>query len=400
LSEAVKQNYSDIKRVDAEVDKVKQVVCALYERFIDLQSPKKQESHELNPGKRRKVIGWTAAAILISALIALTVVHVNWAYFAPAPSDHPILNPLPEKDERSMLLELYDSLQATDTRWNFTAHHCFWKGISCNSTTGHVIAIILPFFAIEFGLPGPSIPASIGNFTELQHLDLSLNNIISTIPESIRNLKNLVSLKLNLNMLTGSVPDLRGLPKLQLVDLSNNYVTGSLATLMQLPALETLLMKRNPINSELPQTISKTLVQVDLASCGLYGAIPEAWTTTNLKSLDVRQNNLSGSVPCFGERVTALYASKNLLDGEFCGSSLLSIAELDLSFNNLTKTFDLPNANISSMSVLSIADNKFTSFLPSKADPSTSVPHQCNAAFNAFKCPIPSWSERCGAKCT
>jgi hypothetical protein len=394
LSESVKQNYGDIQEISSEVERVKKMLDVLYHQFAGIDREPRQPKKTGSLGRSR-AIAWTLGVIALSALVA---VLIGFIYFT-SNSTPDLMFPY---NERGMLLELYEALRPNDLQpqWNFTEPHCTWQGITCNSTTGRVVAIDMSAFALYYETEFPtSIPAIIGNFTELHYLDLSLNNLGSTIPESIQNLKNLVSLYLNANNLVGTVPDLNGLPKLREVWLYFNSFNGSLEMLMQLPAVESLMVHNNPFNSTLPQIISKSLATLHLANCSLYGTIPESWTETRFIEIGLSENKLIGSIPCFGDSLLSFFGSANDFDGEFCGSTLTNIDEIFITDTKLTGAFDLPNTNLTRMSALIISDNRFTSFLPSAPD-GIQGPVQCLAPYNSFKCPLPPWSElRCKATC-
>jgi hypothetical protein len=119
-----------------------------------------------------------------------------------------------------------------------------------------------------------------------------------------------------------------------------------------------------------------------------------------LKFVDIRENNLTGSVPCLGPNLLEFDASFNDLDGEFCGHSLTSISSLKLADNKLKGTFELPVQALSKMDKLVLLNNQFTSFMPSSADQLVETPTFCLAANNDFKCPVPTWSvTKCRVTC-
>ena len=245
-----------------------------------------------------------------------------------------------------------------------------------------------------------TIPELFGNFTELAYLDLSSNFMGSTIPESIKNLKNLQVLFLAMNQFSGTVPDLRGLTKLRAVQLYSNSFTGPIDTLLQLPAIETIDVSQSLLNSELPSNISRSLRKISLTNSNIYGTIPDTWALHNLTIIHLGQNQLNGTVPCFGPNLVQLELEKNNLHGEFCGRLLRDMQQLMITGNNFSGVFDMQNVNVSNQTILEIDNNMFTSFMPSAVNV-TVHPRVCSASNNAFKCPIPDWAtQRCQAKCS
>ncbi len=420
MSESIKQNYNDIQNVTTEVDRIKRVIDALYDQFTGTQKlPSKRASDK----HRTKVIGWTIGTIGVFALIisfvlgAVFFTNQNETPSVTVPTtnvnpstNRPNLAPLtPANYERGMLLELYHSLQLVNKALqNLTGPHCDWPGISCNATTGRVISIkintLMGDFQRRSGMPA-TIPAIIGNFAELQFLDLSFSNLTATIPASITNLKQLFHLRLTSNPhLTGTLPELAALPTLKelfLFGTSLSVNESSLTMLMNLPAIETLSLRDLAIRSQLPATMSSSLKNLLLTGCRLHGTIPKSWEDSNVQYLDISDNRLNGSIPCLGKKIHSLYADHNQFTGEFCGDNYRQIEVMFLMNMNLTGVFDLPNADISQMSALFVHDNQFTSFMPSSQPDEDQGPLQCSAVNNPLKCPIPDWTKKlCSAKCT
>jgi Leucine-rich repeat (LRR) protein len=402
LSESIKQNYGDIQHVTAEVDSVKRALDTLYERFTGQESSVQLPVANRSQSTRGKVVGWVVG-ILATVAVLVTLAAVLLFSSGSDPQNYnlsPQLEGLPA--EREALLTLYHALRPRDSHpeWNLTAPSCLWNGITCN-LRNQVIGIQLFGFSV---IPGVGekleLPDIFGNFSELMILGLNSNNINSTFPASFATLHKLEYISLTSNQFFGTVPDLRGLRKLKALFLSDNMLTGPLDTLVQIPALESLRMQNNPINAELPRNIPLSLTELQLSHTGLHGTIPESWTSSNLKFVDIRENNLTGSVPCLGPNLLEFDASFNDLDGEFCGHSLTSISSLKLADNKLKGTFELPVQALSKMAKLVLLNNQFTSFMPSSADQLIETPTFCLAANNDFKCPVPTWSvAKCRVTC-
>jgi hypothetical protein len=142
--------------------------------------------------------------------------------------------------EISALSDLYQSADGDSwswnqpgNKWNFTdADPCLdsWQGVTCSNndtaSTLHVLGLQLP----NFHLVG-YIPASLGNLTFLQALDLSRNSLDSTIPITLGDLAKLTSLNLATNVLTGTIPPSLGrCVELLDLNLATNLLTGSIPT--------------------------------------------------------------------------------------------------------------------------------------------------------------------------
>ena len=106
--------------------------------------------------------------------------------------------------ERDALIALYNATRgynwSIDVGWNGAAGtECDWYGVRCSY--GHVSRIVLN----DNSLSG-SIPAELGNLTNLTGLSLTYNSLTGSIPSELGNLTNLTGLSIGDNFLTGPLP--------------------------------------------------------------------------------------------------------------------------------------------------------------------------------------------------
>ena len=103
-----------------------------------------------------------------------------------------------------------------------------------------------------------SIPAAIGNLTNLTYISLGSNNFTGSIPAAIGNLTNLTLLSLGSTNLTGSIPTKLGnLTNLTHLTLGNNSLTGSIpAELGNLTNLTHLSLAGNKLTGSIPAELS------------------------------------------------------------------------------------------------------------------------------------------------
>ena len=131
--------------------------------------------------------------------------------------DHPDYEPL------AALYEATDGDSWT-TSWDLSnCDVCSYFGITCDEN-GRVARIELD----ENNLTG-SIPAEIGEFTNLVSLDLSDNALSGSIPSNIGQLTTLTGLMLTANQLTGNIPpEIGKLTELSSLWLNLNGLSGEI----------------------------------------------------------------------------------------------------------------------------------------------------------------------------
>jgi Leucine-rich repeat (LRR) protein len=216
--------------------------------------------------------------------------------------------------------------------------HCSWEGLACNDD-GELTAFRLEGFALEGTLPN-----DFNLLTKLEVLDLNFNNLRGTIPADWgTGLTNLRSLNLAANELTGRLPPtLSNMVKLENVWLSGNQFRGTIS--------EKLFEKWT------------NLVVGDFSHNNFRGTFPKSLVTkaSNLQSLFLEGNQLSGSLPSFGEKSTVLIGLK-------------SLEVMDLGRNKITGTvpdywFSLPRIRD-----WNLAGNQFTGSIPTSIMKMTSL---------------------------
>ncbi|KAK7380681.1 hypothetical protein VNO78_33196 [Psophocarpus tetragonolobus] len=185
------------------------------------------------------------------------------------------------------------------------------------------------------------------NFTHLQVLDLSNNNLNQEIPSCLSNLNTtLVQLDLHNNLLQGEIPkSISNLQNIKILDLQGNQLSGALPdSLGQLKNLEVLDVGNNTITYPIPSSFANlsSLRTLNLAHNKLNGTIPKSFgSLKNLQVLNLGANSLTGDMPLtlgtLSDLVT-LDLSSNFLEGsvkEINFVRLLSLKELRLSSTNL-----------------------------------------------------------------
>lgn len=151
---------------------------------------------------------------------------------------------------------LKDFYQATkgenwDQKWNLDNSIASLPGLTV--IDGHVTEIRMLFNNLS-----GTIPASLGNLTQLKVLELSFNELNGEIPQSLGRLKNLEVLALNGNKLTGAIPaSLGSLYQLKQLHLSSNDLSGDLPVeLNELVSLEVFNVFDNDLSGKLPSALA------------------------------------------------------------------------------------------------------------------------------------------------
>ncbi|MFS8014082.1 putative leucine-rich repeat domain superfamily [Helianthus anomalus] len=166
-----------------------------------------------------------------------------------------------------------------------------------------------------------SIPASIGNLTHLNVLNLSRNAFTGTLPASVSNLTQLTHLDLSFNKLTGNLPSLQSLSNLTYLSLRGN----------------------NFDRWKLPDWLGKLnkITHLYLTDANLYGEIPSSFfNLTQVEMLDLSGNQLKGELPISllnFQNLESFYLDGNNITVDFyLFLSLKKLENMNLNGNNIS----------------------------------------------------------------
>ncbi|CAL5039481.1 unnamed protein product [Urochloa decumbens] len=189
---------------------------------------------------------------------------------------------------------------------------------------------------------GP-IPASIGNASDMEMLQLINNSFSGILPTALGRLRNLSFLQLSVNFfeakkpkdwefisaltncseLQGSLPqEIGNLKNLIVFNAESNSLSGEIpSTIGECQVLQYLFLQNNTLNGSIPSSLSQmsALEFLDLSSNNLSGQIPKTLENlTTLHHLNLSFNNLDGQVPGLGifANFTAISIQGN---GKLCG---------------------------------------------------------------------------------
>ena len=275
--------------------------------------------------------------------------------------------------DRGVLEILYDSTDGDNWRrnanWKSTAPLDDWYGISTDSS-GRVTRIKLDLNDLT-----GSIPAELGNLSNLDTLDLGDNDLTGSIPAELGGLTNLDMLILSYNELSGSIPaELGDLANLRGLHLTDNKLTGSIpAELGDLAAnLRMLALSYNELSGSIPAELGNlaNLAGLYLDDNKLTGSIPaELGNLARLHALELANNELTGSIPAELGDLASLFVLE-LDDNELSGSipaelgNLADLVVLELDDNELSGSVPAELGDLADLKELDLDDNDLTGSTP------------------------------------
>jgi len=232
------------------------------------------------------------------------------------------------------------------------------------------------------------IPSSIGSLVTLTLLDFSQNALSGSLPSSFSSLNLLVSISLQHNALSGTLPcEVTSLPNLMKLYLYSNTLQGSLVDCWaHLPSsLTSLNVFDNRLSGTIPDWLgSLSLSELNLGSNDFEGSLPPSLGFTTYLSLF--DNRLTGTIP------PELAAP----DGRVGNAKLKS---LDLGNNNLSGTIPFSiGESMFMLQALVLTNNEFSGLLP--ANLGTVGPLAVcllSGGTNNFSCPLPTLPLSCAA---
>ncbi|XP_038974428.1 probable LRR receptor-like serine/threonine-protein kinase At1g53440 [Phoenix dactylifera] len=190
-----------------------------------------------------------------------------------------------------------------------------------------------------------SIPAALGNLINLNRFLVSANNLTGELPDSLGNLKNLTDFRIDGNPISGKIPSFLGnWTKLQRIDMQGTSMEGpfppTFSTLESLTQLRVSDLKGGDGKFP-PLQNMKNMERLVLRNLSISGELPDfIGEMTNLKSLDLSFNNLTGPIPSSFDglmnSINYMYLTNNMLNGTIPNWILSSHRSLDISYNSFT----------------------------------------------------------------
>jgi alpha-tubulin suppressor-like RCC1 family protein/Leucine-rich repeat (LRR) protein len=285
--------------------------------------------------------------------------------------------------ERQALIDLYNSTNGAG--WTNKTN---WLGAEGTENTWHGVytddgnTTVTELHIDNNNLVG-TIPASLGNLSNLTYLCLNSNHLTGSIPPELGSLTNLQYLLLYSNQLSGGIPkELGYLDNLKFLYLSSNQLTGSIpSSLGNLwLSLGELHLDSNQLTGSIPPELGNlNLANLTLNSNQLTGSIPPGLGHVGyLRGLNLSSNQLTGSIPPeFGNRsyLQVLMLSSNQLTGSIPSSfgNLNNLNGLYLSSNQLTGSIPTELGNLANLQKLDLSSNQLTGSIPTSLTGLTSL---------------------------
>ncbi|XP_057723241.1 receptor-like protein 7 [Arachis stenosperma] len=319
------------------------------------------------------------------------------------------INPSLYKDSWwSEVMGIHCSSYPKTVSWNNNTDCCEWDGVTCDTTSGHVIGLDLSCSMLEgefhpnstlFHLThlqqlnlafnhfshSPIYPG-IGNLVSLTHLNLSYSSFGSDIPSTISHLSKLLSLDLSYNddlaldestwsKLIGNTTNLNEL-LLDEVDMSSVRET-SLSLLMNLSSsLLSLRLSDTGLHGKFPTDVLgfPNLEELSLLlNEELKGELPKSNWTTPLTMLGLSYTVFSGEIPdSIGhlKSLNLLWLQSCQFDGLIPVSlwNLTQLTYLDLSKNRLHGEIPSLLSNLKHLTFLDLSGNAVSGHIPDVFD--------------------------------
>nr|XP_048334798.1 receptor-like protein 7 [Ziziphus jujuba var. spinosa] len=303
---------------------------------------------------------------------------------------------------------------------------CSWDGVECDEETGNVVGLDLSSSCLYGTINSTStlynlvhlrrlnlsdnhfnyslIPTSMGQFSEMTHLDLSASAFSGQVPIEISNMSNLSSLDLSENYLELKNPNMRSLVQnlstgLEILNLNHVLISSEVPDfLANFTSLTFLGLYDCELQGEFPAKIFQLPNLQNLyigANSNLSGYLPEFLRASPLKILNLEGTRFSGSLPSSIQMLDSLqllFASQCHFSGPIPSSigKLTQLTKIYLAQNSLNGSIPSSLQNLTQLTHLALEYNQMTGPIPSSLRNLTQL-IELRLNVNKFHGSIPQW---------
>ncbi|KAL8513107.1 hypothetical protein ACS0TY_019329 [Phlomoides rotata] len=242
------------------------------------------------------------------------------------------------------------------------------------SSIGNLSSSFQHFYAYNCEIKG-SIPAVIGNLSNLIHLSLYGNKLSGKIPYTLKHVHKLQGLDLSSNKLEGPIPEgLCHLHSISEIYLSQNKLSGRIPDCFgNVTSLRVLLLNSNKLTSTIPTSLWRLtdLMQLDISENSISGFLPPEMDNLNAAIyINLSMNQFSESIPStIGnlQNLINLSLAHNRLEGSIPESvgSMISLITLDLCYNNLSGPIPKSFEKLQYLEYFNVSFNALSGEIPS-----------------------------------
>ncbi|CAI9110281.1 OLC1v1010275C1 [Oldenlandia corymbosa var. corymbosa] len=291
--------------------------------------------------------------------------------------------------DAGVMLELKKSLNAPDSLGWSDPDPCKWDHVGCSEDKRVT--------RIQIGgqsLTG-TLPPSLSNLTQLERLELQVNNISGPLP-SLNGLSSLQALLINGNQFTSIPADFfTGMSSLITVEIDKNPFSAweIPESLQNCSTLQNFSANSVNITGTLPSFLGPDgfpgLLNLHLALNNLNGELPSSFSGWQLESLWLNGQNLSGGIDVIQNMtdLKQIWLHSNGFSGPLPDFSGLKVLEdLSIRDNSFTGPVPLSLVNLDSLKVVNLTNNLFQGPMPQFHD---TVSVDMTAGTNSFCLPKP-----------
>ena len=246
-------------------------------------------------------------------------------------------------------------------------------GIDCSGT--FPVSVLANLSSLEFLRISPDarnwsasqltgvFPSSIAAGGNLKYLELVNCSFTGSIPDNFSQLTNLEYL--HIEPMTTDISAPRAFDP---QSYTPDELTGSLSVISQMSKLAYLSLRGHHLSGPIPDlTNLRNLGLLDLSYNGFGGVIPSSLSTLDsLYYLDLSYNGLTSSVPDLSQmtQLSSLYLNNNQLSGDFSRLVIPDVYYADIDISNNSFVGEI-NMQLGGYYALNLSNNKFTSVSPS-----------------------------------